>query len=140
MSVFKYVIHGNTYEVSIDSFRGDKAEVTVNGVTYEVGIVREAQRPPKLERTKAVPGAAPQPQRMKPQGILGTVTTPLPGTVLKIAVREGDTVEAGQCVCIVEAMKMENEIYAPLGGTVKKIAAREGQSVLEGELLLEIGG
>ena len=66
--------------------------------------------------------------------------TPLPGQVQSIKVAEGDTVGAGQVVCIIEAMKMQNEINTAEGGTVEKILVAEGQSVLEGEVLLRIRG
>lgn len=139
MSVFKYVIHGNQYEVSIDRVQGNRASVTVNGSTFEVDIVREERTPPKITRMKAVPGAAPQPERLKPQGLLGDVKSPLPGLVRQLPIKLGDAVKAGQPVCIVEAMKMENELYAPFAGKVIEILVQPGQQVLEGDVLVRIG-
>ena len=140
MSKFKYTINGNTYEVAIERYLGDVAEVTVNGVTYEVGILREERRPPRLDRTKAVAGGAPQPERMRPQGILGEVRAPLPGVVVAVPVKPDDTVAQGQCLCVVEAMKMENEVYAPLAGKVAEVRVQAGQNVLEGDLLVRVEG
>ena len=62
----------------------------------------------------------------------------MPGVVLKVLVDEGDMVEAGDAVMIIEAMKMENEIKAPASGTVKKIHVENGESVNTGDPLIEI--
>lgn len=61
---------------------------------------------------------------------------PMPGLVLEVRVREGDAVEAGQGVLVVEAMKMENELRAPCAGTVKEVKVREKQSVEQNQLLI----
>ncbi len=139
MSTFRYTINGNTYDVSIDAFEGSSARVTVNGVTYDIQIEREKPTPAKLIRPKVVAGEGPQPARMKPQADLGAVKAPLPGVVKSIAVKPGDAVKQGQAVAILEAMKMDNEIYAPLDGTVREIHVSPGQAVLEGDVLVTIG-
>ncbi len=69
----------------------------------------------------------------------GAVTAPSPGNVLRVMVSEGDTVDAGQVVCILEAMKMENEIAAAAPGIVNEIAVSEGDSVLTGQVLMAVG-
>ncbi len=63
---------------------------------------------------------------------------PNPGQIIAIHVKQGDRVEAGQVVLILEAMKMENNIAAPRSGTVKEIAVTEGAEVADGELLIAI--
>jgi biotin carboxyl carrier protein len=68
------------------------------------------------------------------------IRSPLPGTVLNILVREGDTVQRGQNLLIIEAMKMENEIKADSAGIVKKIHVHKGDTISEGQILVEIGG
>ena len=73
-----------------------------------------------------------------PASFDGFVRSPLPGTILKIAVKEGDKVEIGQAVAILEAMKMENTIEAERNGTVTKIHVTQGDSVLEGSEILTI--
>ena len=65
--------------------------------------------------------------------------SPMPGIVLQVLVKKGDTVKRGQKVLILEAMKMENEISAPAGGTVREIRAREGDSVNTGDVLIVLG-
>ncbi|MCZ2153957.1 MAG: biotin/lipoyl-binding protein [Bryobacterales bacterium] len=140
MNTFKYTIGGNTYEVSIESFEGNNARVTVNGVTLDVDIHREQRQMTKIERPKVVAGSGPQPARLRPEGKAGDVKSPLPGVIQAVRVKEGDPVKAGQCLAILEAMKMENEIAAIIDGTVEKVHISQGQSVLEGDILVTIRG
>ena len=63
----------------------------------------------------------------------------MPGKVLRVLVSEGDTVQRGTVVVILEAMKMENELRASGDGVVKRIAVKEGQNVAKGDLLVEVG-
>jgi 3-methylcrotonyl-CoA carboxylase alpha subunit len=68
----------------------------------------------------------------------GGLTTPLPGVVVSVAVREGDSVTAGQTLLVIEAMKMEHAIKAPRAGTVKSLKHKAGDRVREGSTLAEI--
>jgi biotin carboxyl carrier protein len=63
------------------------------------------------------------------------IVAPMPGKVVRLLVKEGDHVEAGQGLLVVEAMKMQNEIRSPMSGTVERVLAREGQPVNAGEVL-----
>lgn len=67
------------------------------------------------------------------------VTAPLPGVIIAIKVKAGDTVKAGQTVAVLEAMKMENDILAEHDGTVRSIEVEKGDTVLEGALIITIG-
>jgi biotin carboxyl carrier protein len=64
------------------------------------------------------------------------VAAPMPGKVIRVLVKEGDAVEAGQGLLVVEAMKMQNEIRSPKRGTVEKLLAKEGQAVNASEVLV----
>ncbi|MDX6453367.1 MAG: acetyl-CoA/propionyl-CoA carboxylase, biotin carboxylase, biotin carboxyl carrier protein, partial [Gaiellaceae bacterium] len=68
------------------------------------------------------------------------VVSPMQGTVLDVKVADGDSVEAGQVLCIVEAMKMENEVAAHRGGTVTELAVTAGQPVTTGQTICVIAG
>jgi biotin carboxyl carrier protein len=68
----------------------------------------------------------------------GTVVSPMPGRVLKVLVAEGDAVEPGTALVVVEAMKMENELHAARAGTVRKIHVAPGQAVESGARLVEV--
>ncbi|OWY60040.1 acetyl-CoA carboxylase biotin carboxyl carrier protein subunit, partial [cyanobacterium TDX16] len=68
----------------------------------------------------------------------GTVTVPMQGTIVKVLVAEGDAVEAGQALCVLEAMKMENNINADKDGVVKELRVQPGASVGSGDVIAVI--
>ena len=68
----------------------------------------------------------------------GAVVSPMAGKIVSVKVKEGDSVKLGQVLCILEAMKMENEITAPKTGTVQTVNISEGMGVSEGDILLII--
>ena len=92
-------------------------------------------------RTVAVPSTDAHPavaKTAKPSSGAGAIKSPLPGVILDVLVREGDSVKVGQKLLILEAMKMENNIDSDKEGVVKSIAVRKGDSVLEGDVLITI--
>jgi biotin carboxyl carrier protein len=137
MKKFKFTIRGNEYEVLINSFEDNIAEVDVNGSIYQVELAEEVKttKTPKLVRSKPV--ATPETKPMPVAG-LSKVEAPLPGTVFKLKVKEGDEVKKGQVILILEAMKMENNILAEIDGVISKIHVAEGAAVLQGDVLVEI--
>lgn len=146
MKNFKFTINGNEYEAEILGIEENTAEVSVNGVSYTVEIDRKMQtvKTPKLVRTMAVPSTDSHPSVSKtasPSGPKGTgsIKSPLPGVILEIFVREGDTVKIGQKLLMLEAMKMENNINADKEGRVASIKVGKGDSVMEGDILIIIG-
>ncbi len=83
----------------------------------------------------AAPTAAPAPVAA-PAGAGEAVAAPMPGTILKVNVTSGQAVKAGDTLCVLEAMKMENEIKAPKDGTVSTVAVTKGASVNTGDALV----
>lgn len=128
-----------------------KYKITLKGRTYEVEVEHgeamlideyDAIAPaPAAAPVAAVPvavAAAPAPAAA-PAAVAGTpVTAPLPGNVLEVKVKPGESVKAGQLLVLIEAMKMENEVFAPADGVVKQILAQKGALVATGDTLLVI--
>ena len=147
MKKFKFIIHGNPYEVEVTDIEDNIAQVEVNGTQYQVEIEKKVQTPktPKLVRstvspsTDVVKSTAKTASPTEKKGV-GTIKAPLPGTILNVLVREGDTVKVGDKLLILEAMKMENVINSDKEGTISRIKVRTHDTVLEGDVLIEIGG
>lgn len=145
MKKFNFKINGNDYHVQVKNIEGDVAEIEVNGTTYEVEIEKKLSQPitPKLVRERAVPSTDVDKaitKTTKPaQKSTGGVKSPLPGTILEVFVKVGDTVKMGDKLLVLEAMKMENKIDADKAGTVKELKVHQGDTVMEGDLLLIIG-
>ena len=147
MKQYKFKINGNDYNVAINSTNGNLADVTVNGVSYQVEMENSmpAAAPVQAAPQASAPAPAPQPAvaaapapAAKPAGEGKAVTSPLPGVIIEVSVKEGDTVAAGQKVAVLEAMKMENEIQAEKAGVVTKIHVSKGDYVLEGASIVTI--
>ena len=147
MKEYKLKINGNDYTVTVDEVDGSMAEVEVNGTPFKVEFdkpVKKAAAPAAKPAAKPAAPAASAPAAApaaKPAagGAGSAVTSPLPGVILDVCVKEGDTVKRGQTVVVLEAMKMENAIEATADGTVTAIKVGKGDSVLEGAPLIMIG-
>ncbi len=137
MKKFKFTIRGNEYEVQVISFEDNIAEVDVNGSVYHVELAKDVKttKTPKLVRPKPVKTQETKP---KPVAGLSKVEAPLPGNIIKINIKPGDTVTKGQTIMVMEAMKMENNILVEKDGTVSKVNVNEGDTVLQGDVLAEI--
>ena len=108
-------------------------KVTVNGTAYDVTVEEistgaEPQRPQAIQAPIAKPAA--------PSGT--KIVSPLPGVVLEVIVKAGDSVTQGQNIAVIEAMKMENEIKSTHSGTVTAINSPKGTAVAVGDVLITI--
>jgi len=101
-------------------------------------VAAKAEVTPKPAPVAPAPVAAPAPAPAAAPAGAKTVTAPLPGTITKVTVKVGDTVNAGDTVLLMEAMKMENNITAEFGGTVKAILVETGNQVQSGQALVEL--
>ena len=142
MSNYKFKINGKEYAVTINGIEGKNADVSVNGVNYQVELENEmpASPAPVQAPAAAAPSPSPAPVQAATQAGPGTVIhSPLPGVIISIDVKEGQAVKKGQKVAVLEAMKMENEIQADTDGTVSAILVQKGDSVLEGADIIKLG-
>lgn len=128
---FNVKVNGNSYEVEVEEIK-DGSQATRPAV-QRPAVQSAAPAPvapaPSAPKTGSAPVAAGS----------GSVTSPMPGTILDIMVKEGDAVKAGQVCVILEAMKMENELPAPCDGTVKSVHVTKGASVNTSDVLVVIG-
>ena len=134
-------IENQEFLVEIEDLSSRPVMATIEGQTFEVWPEEAA-----AETVTAAPVAAPQPAAVparpaaapvKVSDASKAVTAPLPGTIVAIAVKEGQTVQAGQELLTLEAMKMKNSIRASRGGTVKAILVNIGDQVRHGQALIE---
>lgn len=141
MKQYKYKINGNLYNVIVNDVEENVARVEVNGTPYNVELDKPIQAPKTIVRPAAAPKTAtgaPVVVRPTSSNTKSGVKSPLPGVILDIKVKEGDTVKKGQLIVILEAMKMENNINADKDGVVSAIKVGKGDSVLEGTDLIII--
>lgn len=142
MKEYKYKINGTRFNVTVGDLVDNKVHVEVNGTPYDVELDKapaSANKVSPLVKPKA-PAAAPRTETgakviSKPAAPAGpgtAVKSPLPGTIMSINVTEGQAVKSGDTVCVLEAMKMENDIHCSVSGTVKKILVGVGDAILEG--------
>ena len=119
-------------------------QVTVNGTVYEVEVeevVAGTSAPAESPKATVAPKAAAPKAPVAPKAAVGKgtpVSAPMQGTILKVAVTAGQAVRKGDLICLLEAMKMENEIFAPCDGTVTSVAVTNGQAVATGATLVTI--
>ncbi len=144
MKTYRFKIYGHNYETKVVRREEDEMVISVNGQEYKAYLepdkrIKSVRATPKLDRPIAVPDSGPQ-KTAKPTEAkgAGVVKAPLPGLIMKLLVKQGDTVKEGDTLCIMEAMKMENKIASNISGSVSTIHIKEGDSVLEGQELFTI--
>ncbi|KXB35805.1 putative glutaconyl-CoA decarboxylase subunit gamma [Bacteroidales bacterium KA00251] len=136
---FKYTIDGAEYKVSIKEVEGQEVKLEVNGTSY-TAILPEEEKPQPKPIAKPVEKPASQP--VAPKVVAGNgagIKAPLPGVIIDVLVKEGDAVQRGQKVAVLEAMKMENAIESDRDGTVVAVKVKKGDSIMEGSDIVIIG-
>jgi biotin carboxyl carrier protein len=150
MKEYKLTINGNAYDVAIKEVESNSATVEVNGTPFNVEFDEPIVKAtvPSIQVISA-PAAAPKQAGAAPvqkvsaapsasvSGDEKKVVSPLPGVILSVKCKDGDSVKKGQCLMVLEAMKMENNIEAIMDGTVS-LKVSKGDSVLEGAVLATI--
>jgi len=142
-ATYKIVAEGNSILVNgqpfVVGFEGDK--VLVDGTPYDITLTEDQAVVEGIAHSLKVEGleeAAPGPRAATVAASEGAVTAIMPGKIIRVLVVEGEQVAEGDIVCILEAMKMENELKAPRAGTIAEIYVEAGQDVEMGTVLVEI--
>ena len=125
-------IQDTWYFVEILDIDSNPAKVLVDGVPVDVKIHEK----PKVQKTENIS------QKNEPENNLHSskkqFKSPMPGTIISFAIKEGDTIITGDEVCILEAMKMQQSLKAELSGIVKKINFQSGAQVATDDILVEL--
>lgn len=140
MKEYKYTIDGNKYEVALNEVNDTTAKVTVNGTEYTVEWEKPVEEKPvvKVQPVTAKPVATAAPAATPAAAPVSgnAIKTPLPGVIIDVKVKVGDTVKKGDTVVVLEAMKMENNINADRDGKVVAIQVAKGDTVADGAALV----
>ena len=144
MKEYKFKINGKDFHVAVNGISGTKADVTVNGANYDVelenAVAPVQQAAPAQSAPVAPVASAPKAQAAAPAHATGgkAITSPLPGVIISVDVKEGSVVKRGQKVAVIEAMKMENDILADADGTVTAVHVSKGDTVAEDAKIVTI--
>lgn len=135
---FNFTIGGQKYETTVKEIEPNVAEVVVNGTSFIVEFQKNESKKVKAARV-AAPTAAPSatPVAAKPAGA-AVVKSPLPGSIVKVMVKPGDSIKKGDTLLTMESMKMENIVASEYTGTVKNVLVAAGQNVMQDDKLVEI--
>ncbi|MBI4523129.1 MAG: biotin/lipoyl-binding protein [Deltaproteobacteria bacterium] len=125
LSSYSLIVDNRSFEIDVD-IREDEYRVLVDGRSYHIRLVDE--------------------RRMRLGGLQGgiqlqgrqEVTVPMPGKIIAVLVSEGENVEKGQGLVIIEAMKMENELRCPINGEVKEVKVKAGETVEAGAVAVVV--
>ena len=123
----KVSVNGTEYQVGIQ-FDDGKWEVSIDGNLYEVAIDQASRQGPRKKRDSSFRG--------RPTS--GLISSAIPGKIVSVLVSEGDKVDSGSVVIVLEAMKMQNEIKAGIDGKVEKIMCEPGERIEANVPLMEI--
>lgn len=123
MKKYNITVNGNTYEVFVEEADATSAPASFAPVAAPVAAPKAAA--PKAAAAPVAAGAA-------------KVTAPMPGTILAVKVSVGQQVKKGDVICVLEAMKMENDIPAPQDGVIASINTQKGASVNAGDVLASL--
>jgi len=138
---FSLGIGEKNYQIEIPFIERDKSvDVKVDGIIFKAEIKSNSVGKPiqGFQTTEESLPLRSKPPAFKQSVVEGAVVAPMTGKIVSIKIKKGDAVKANQVLCVVEAMKMENEISSTAAGTVQKINVAEGSPVNEGDVLFII--
>ncbi len=130
-----FSVGGKTHAVEVRSREGQAFRAVLDGKPVEALILDVAKAEPRKAEGPAAWPAGPALKAGE-----STVVAPMPGKIVKVLVSVGQAVKAGQPACILEAMKMQNEVPVPAAGVVREVRVKEGQSVMASDVLVVLEG
>jgi biotin carboxyl carrier protein len=138
----RYVVDGTAFEPTVQVLGKGHYKVNVDGRTFEFqvqnGVVMEGPQPLDLEVRRARPELVRKNSAGRKSD--GRIKPPMPGKIVEVKVTEGQTVAEGEVLCVLEAMKMQNDLKSPMAGTVRRVHVRDGATVEATTVLVEIEG
>lgn len=133
-------IDGKSFKVEMPELQRDKpVSVKVEEATFGIELKTPSLRQTEHSFEPVQATSAKRAGVSKQLAVEGAVTAPMTGKIVSVRVRKGDQVKVNQVLCVIEAMKMENEITAAKAGVVQEVNVSEGQGVNEGDTLLIVG-
>lgn len=138
MKNFKFKIKGNNYNVKILSHEGNEIQLEVNGTSYSAKMKEEIKKVKTPTLVRAASKRPSEPLKVNPSSSKTKIVAPIPGVVLSLDVKVGDTIKVGDRLLVLEAMKMENNIVSEKTGTITAVNVAVGQQVLQNETMIEL--
>ena len=135
MKQYRITVNGVSYEVEVEEVVGGQSSRPTEQAATRKTVEKPLARKPAAQ---PVPTASTHVSTPQPEGKANSIKAPMPGTILKVMVSENQHVKRGEVLCILEAMKMENEIVAPGDGMVSRIYIKEQQNVQLDAPLLDL--
>jgi len=138
-NLIKITVNGKTFQVELLERHPGEVRFSLEGREYKVAWERELTQIGDANQTVKKAKRAPNTGQGKTEASEeGVVAATIPGIVVEILVKAGDKVDVGDALLCLEAMKMENRIYAPSKGTVEEVLVSEGQDVMDGQALVRL--
>ena len=138
MKTFKFKIHDNSYRVNLIAHNKNVIDLEVNGTNYQVTLETEIKKTKTPTLVRSASRRPIEPLKVSPVAKKTRILAPIPGVILQVDVKVGDSVKKGDRLVLLEAMKMENNIVAEKEGTVSAVHVVKDQKVLEKELMIEL--
>ena len=141
MRRYRLKVGEREFSIDVQELAADRYTVAVGGESYEVTLADdESSSAPSMSiapRAAPLATATPAPKPVATSGGKGALTAPMPGVILEVKVKPGDTVERGQPVAVLDAMKMHNVVASPHAGVVAEVLVAAGQTVDHGDAILK---
>jgi biotin carboxyl carrier protein len=138
MKTYKFKINATGYTVNIKSQEDNVINLEVNGTSYDVELKKDVKKTKTPTLVRSASKRPSEPLKVNPKSNTTKIVAPIPGVVLSIDVKVGDSLKIGDRMLVLEAMKMENNIVCEKAGTITAIKINVGQQVLQDEVMIEL--